>query len=110
MLVSWKISLIITFHWNKLILSKSSEPSKINGNRILSWLSNRIKSYAIFVYKDFIKRINPYFKKYSIIPCSVDLTLFNNLDNNQTRKRLDLDGETRYTSFSSSFGEVVKNV
>lgn len=42
--------------------------------------------------------------------CSVDLTLFNDLDNSRLCKRIDLDGETRCTSFSSSFSDVVKNV
>lgn len=96
-----KIPVVTTFHG-----------SDINNfsNKIISFFVQLLSRKTIYVSKRLLNNsiyINP--SKTCVIPCGVDLTLFESMDSSEARKKLGLKLQGNYILFSSSFNYKVKN-
>mgnify|MGYP006090812939 CR=1 FL=1 len=75
--------------------------------RIISFLTYLLSRKSIFVSKQLSNKIRV--KKPKIIPCGVDISLFNEIDKIEARKKLGLSLTNKYILFSSTFDKRVKN-
>ena len=75
--------------------------------RIFSLLTYLLSRKSIFVSKQLSNKIRV--KKPNIIPCGVNISLFNEIDKIEARKKLGLSLTNKYILFSSSFDRRVKN-
>lgn len=89
---------IITFHGTDISSKK---------NRKFSIFADKLASHSIFVSDKLSKSIRS--KKYSIIPCGVNLNVFKMTDRAVARTELNLSNEYIYILFASSFDNSIKN-
>ncbi len=75
--------------------------------RIISFLTYLLSRKSIFVSKQLSNKIRA--KKPKIIPCGVDISLFNEIDKIEARKKLGLSLTNKHILFSSNFNNSVKN-
>lgn len=93
------VPVVITFH---------GSDAYINYVKILSKIAARLSAFNIFVEGKIKDRIKDH-KKYSIIPCGVNLDNFSPMGKKFARDLIGLDSEKKYILFSSSFDNDVKN-
>jgi N-acetyl sugar amidotransferase len=95
------VPVIITFHGSDINLRY------IN---ILSSISSLFASWRIFVSQKLYDKIylKPK-KRFSIIPCGININEFNPIDKLTARKELNLDLNKKYILFASAFDNKVKN-
>jgi len=93
-----KKAVIITFHG-----------SDVNYKRIrcFSWIASRMSATNIFVAKEMLQ-LMPAPNSY-IIPCGVDMELFQPISQSEARKEFGLNSDKKYILFSSGFDNAVKN-
>ena len=96
-----KIPVIITFHGSDI---------NINKNYKWSFIASRLSSKNIFVHKNQPKKLKVMLNEKDIIPCGINLKIFQPKDKVALRKKLDWDQKKVYILFSSSFDKPVKNV
>ena len=96
-----RIPVIITFHGSDI---------NINKNYKWSFIASRLSSKNIFVHKDQPKKLKVILNEKDIIPCGINLKIFQPKDKVALRKKLDWDQKKVYILFSSSFDKPVKNV
>ena len=96
-----KIPVIITFHGSDI---------NINKNYKWSFIASRLSSKNIFVHKDQPKKLKVMLNEKDIIPCGINLKIFQPKDKVALRKKLNWDQNKVYILFSSSFDKPVKNV
>ena len=96
-----RIPVIITFHGSDI---------NINKNYKWSFIASRLSSKNIFVHKDQPKKLKVMLNEKDIIPCGINLKIFQPKDKVALRKKLDWDQKKVYILFSSSFDKPVKNV
>ena len=84
--------------------------SDINNPKVLpfSKLNMLLSAYSIFVSEKTQKKANLK-KNYALIPCGVDVHLFNIADKQAARVLLHLDATKKYILFAGSFTNQVKN-
>ena len=100
--------LIITFHGNDVNPIITNGKTR-NFNRLLSKFASWNSDYSIYVNSDFIEKMNVTQKKYSVIPCHVDLDIFYQIDKQIARDQIGFSEEIKYILFSSSFDIPIKN-
>jgi glycosyltransferase involved in cell wall biosynthesis len=94
-----KTPVVITFH---------GSDGNVLQIRLLSKIAAAISQFNIFV-SDRIQKLIKENKRYSIIPCGINLAVFYPIDMKVARDKLNLKPEKRYILFSSSFTNSVKN-
>jgi len=94
-----KTPIITTFHGSDI---------HISWVRILSYITMLLSNYNVFVSEYLVKILKPR-KKFSVIPCGIDLDLFYPLDKNDSRDKLNLPLNSKLVIFSSSFNNKIKN-
>lgn len=94
-----KTPLIITYHG-----------SDLNNKyvRILSNLASYSSDFLIFVEQSMAKKIN-FKKKFSVVPCGVDLDFFKPIGKKEARLKLGIKEDEKLLLFSSSFDNEIKN-
>ncbi len=92
------VPVIITFHGTDISNKK---------NRKYSIFADKLARYSIFVSDQLSGFIHS--KKYSVIPCGVDLSLFKLTEQIAARTELGLSNEFIYILFASSFDNSIKN-
>lgn len=92
------VPVIVTFHGTDISNKK---------NRKYSIFADKLARYSIFVSNKLSRFIHS--KKYSVIPCGVDLSLFKLTDQIAARAELGLSTEFIYILFASSFDNSIKN-
>ncbi len=93
-----KIPVVVTFHGCDINVKK---------NRYFSKIADNLSKESIFVSPDLAFLLHK--KKPIIIPCGVDLEVFNIIDKLKARRELNLSLDKKYILFSSSFTNEVKN-
>ena len=100
--IQMKVKVVITFHgsdiWNRYV-------------RKISLLASYLSDWNIFVSK--VQRdtsIGFRSKKSCVLPCGIDLEIFQPLDQVSCRKKLGLDTEKKYVLFASGFTNKSKKV
>jgi glycosyltransferase involved in cell wall biosynthesis len=100
--------LITTFHGNDV--NPIITGGKLhNINIFFSKIASLNSDYLIHVNSSFIDKINLPKKKYSIIPCQVNLETFYQMNKENARNQLGFSNEVNYVLFSSSFDIGIKN-
>jgi glycosyltransferase involved in cell wall biosynthesis len=94
-----KIPVITTYHGSDLNLQK---------NIFFSKLSIFLSIHNIFVSTEFIIK-NAVNRKYSYLPCGVNLSLFKPINNYLAREQLGFAKDKKLVLFSSSFSNEIKN-
>jgi glycosyltransferase involved in cell wall biosynthesis len=92
---------VVTFHGSDVNLFK---------NNLISSLVSFSAGWCIFVASKLYNNI--FFKpkkRYSIIPCGVDMDVFYPKEKNEARRKLGLSDQKRYILFTSAFSNKVKN-
>ena len=72
-----------------------------------SWLSVKLSKQNIYVSQQLWNKKKS--KRFSIIPCGVDINIFQLFDKTEARKKMGLSPNKRYILFSSRFDNMVKN-
>lgn len=90
---------IITYHGSDIHFIK---------NRILSYFSSRLAVFNILTNLS-QKNLLKLSKDFALIPCGIDLNLFQPMDKRACREKLNLKEDRKYILFSSSFKKKVKN-
>ena len=90
---------VITFHGSDANLPELKYYSK---------LAAKLSKYNIFVSEKIQKRIDGN-KRYSIVPCGINLDTFYPIVMKTAREKLNMNPEKKYILFSSSFTNTVKN-
>lgn len=90
---------IITFHGSDINEFK---------NRILSRLAYRFSSFSIFVHDEMAKKAKA-IKKFDIIPCGIDLSVFKLENKQHCRAILNINEGSKIILFASTFNNPVKN-
>ena len=96
-----KVPVITTFHG-----------SDINKGGIISFFSRisiRMSKHNIFVSPLLLKKSAYHGKNVSVIPCGIDVSLFQPSDKKVAREALGWDEDSKYVLFSGSFDNAVKN-
>jgi teichuronic acid biosynthesis glycosyltransferase TuaC len=94
-----KIPVVITFH--------GSDVNKPTVHKF-SKLASKLSSFNILVEKSFKKKLG-LTKKYTVMPCGVDLDVFTLLDKTIERKKFSFTDAEKIILFSSGFDNKVKN-
>lgn len=96
-----RLPVVCTFHGSDLYERKK---------RLFSSQAVRLSKYAIYVSEG-IRKIGIRVKKndHSVIPCGIDLSLFQPVEKGDARKKLGLDPLKPYALFSSQFHREIKN-
>lgn len=94
------VPVITTFHGSD-INNKST--------RFISYIAALFSRFAIFVSSKLLNKVPLKSKKFCIIPCGVDRSIFTFMDKNTAKKKLNLSLEKHYFLFTSSFTNAVKN-
>lgn len=97
-----KIPVIVTFHGSDI-----NKPA----NKLISTLVSLISTHSIFVSQQLRTKMLFSGKKFTILPCGVDRSIFFPIDKNKAIKQLKLDklAPGNYILFSSAFDNSVKN-
>lgn len=77
-------------------------------NNILSIICSRLSSFNILTNHSQISHLKIK-KKFEILPCGIDLSIFKPMDKNSCRKKLGWKIDKKYVLFSSSFSRPEKN-
>jgi len=98
--IGLKIKLIITYHGDDInsILS-----------RVLFYPQLLFAYHSIFVSQTLLKKVKLNLKKFSVIPCGVDLNIFYPRDFRQSRSYFKMDLSKKYILFPSSKYNLGKN-
>lgn len=85
--------------------------SDINDKKVfpLSKMAMRLSAWNIFVSQKTIEIAKPK-KKYSLLPCGIDLSDLQLTDKQEARKRMNLQNDKKYILFAGAFDNTVKNV
>ena len=94
-----KAPVVITFHGSDAYLPMV---------RLLSRIAARLSRFNIFISDNVQDKIKGN-KRYSIVPCGINLDVFYPIDMKIAREKLDIETEKKYILFSSSFDNSVKN-
>ncbi len=94
-----KVPVVVTYHGSDI-----NDPKAFRFSRI----AMRLSSWDIFVSRKTIETARPQ-RKYTLLPCGVDLTDLQLTSSVEARCRLGWDQEKRYILFSSAFDNAVKN-
>lgn len=94
-----KVPVITTFHGSDIHQKNI---------RKLSWMAARLSAHSILVEKSFIEKLNLK-EKYTVLPCGIDLQVFNPIAQDEARKQMALNQHEQLVLFSSSFDNKVKN-
>lgn len=94
-----RVPVVTTFHG-----------SDINDKKVLplSKIAMRLSAWNIFVSKKTID-IAKQKKKYSLLPCGIDLSELQLTDKQEARKRMNLQNDKKYILFAGAFDNAVKN-
>ena len=94
-----RVPVVTTFHG-----------SDINDKKVLSLskMAMRLSAWNIFVSKKTIDIAKPK-KKYSLLPCGIDLSDLQLTDKQEARKRMHLQADKKYVLFAGAFDNAVKN-
>ena len=84
--------------------------SDINDKKVLhlSKMAMRLSAWNIFVSQKTIEIAKPK-KKYSLLPCGIDLSDLQLTDKQEARKRMNLQNDKKYILFAGAFDNAVKN-
>ena len=84
--------------------------SDINDKKVLrfSKIAMRLSSWNIFVSRKTMEMANPK-KKYSLLPCGIDMTDLQLTERNEARQKLNLTEHKKYILFAGAFDNAVKN-
>jgi teichuronic acid biosynthesis glycosyltransferase TuaC len=93
------VPVVITFHGSDINVTKI---------KYLSRMAAVLSQHDIFVSDKLHDKIRGS-KKYSIIPCGINLDSFYHIDKKEAREKLNMDPAKKYILFSSSFTNAVKN-
>lgn len=98
-LLQFNLPVICTFHGSDVHFKQY---------RVFSFLVSRLAVHNILTN---IKQISllKLKNRYSVIPCGIDMNLFQPMDRRACRQKLKLKEDRRYILFSSSFNNSVKN-
>ncbi|MBR0072235.1 MAG: glycosyltransferase family 4 protein [Bacteroidales bacterium] len=96
---------------NKVPAVTTYHGSDINERKVLrfSKLAMRLSAWNIFVSQKTLEIAKPS-KKYTLLPCGIDLTELQLTDKQEARRRMHLDADKKYILFSGAFDNKVKNV
>ena len=94
-----KIPVITTFHGSDINIAK---------NRPFSYMASKLSVENIFVHENQPLKIN-YRNEIHLIPCGVDTEIFFPIAKNEAREKLKLDKNKKYSLFTGSFMNSVKN-
>ena len=94
-----KIPVVTTYHG-----------SDINDRKALpfSKMAMRLSAWNIFVSRKTLEIASPK-KKYSLLPCGIDLSDLQLTKKSEARRRMDLDAKKKYVLFAGAFNNLVKN-
>lgn len=73
-----------------------------------SMMAVRLSAWNIFVSKGILEKAKPA-KKFSLLPCGVDITGMERVDKEEARRRMGLAQEKKYVLFAGAFDNEVKN-
>ena len=93
-----KVPTIVTFHGSDINLLKV---------RVISYIAHKLANKSIFVSERLALKLGV--KSPTTIPCGVDLEIFKPFNKQYARTVMNLDSNTKYILFSSSFNRKVKN-
>lgn len=84
--------------------------SDINDKKVLpfSKMSMRLSAWNVFVSQKTLEIAKPK-KKYTLLPCGIDLLDLQLTEKGEARKRMGLDANKRYVLFAGGFDNEVKN-
>lgn len=84
--------------------------SDINEKSLLPYskLAMLGSAWNVFVSRQTMEVVRPK-KKYSLMPCGIDITDLQLMDKNEARKRMGLSADKRYVLFAGSYDREVKN-
>lgn len=84
--------------------------SDINDKKVLpfSKLAMRLSAWNIFVSRKTLEIAKPR-RKYTLLPCGVDLTDLQLTEKQEARRQMHLDADKKYILFSGAFDNAVKN-
>lgn len=94
-----KLPVVVTFHGSDVA---------VRFNYLLSLLTSRLSAFNIVVIGDFVKKMRLK-RKYAVVPCGVDLSVFKPIPKNLARSSMQLDPDEKIVLFSSRFNNPVKN-
>lgn len=96
---------------NKVPAVTTYHGSDINDRKVLrfSKLAMRLSAWSIFVSKKTLGIARPK-RKYTLLPCEIDLTELQLTDKQEARRRMHLEAEKKYILFAGAFDNKVKNV
>lgn len=85
--------------------------SDINDKKVLTFskLSMKLSAWNIFVSKKTLEIANLR-KRYTLLPCGIDLSDLQLTEKNEARRKMNLDAEKEYVLFAGAFDNAVKNV
>jgi len=94
-----KVPVVTTYHG-----------SDINDKKVLplSKMAMRLSAWNIFVSQKTIEIAKPK-KKYSLLPCGIDISNLQQTDKQEARERMHLQNEKKYILFAGAFNNAVKN-
>lgn len=84
--------------------------SDINDKKVrpFSRMAMRLSKWNIFVSRKTMELVRPN-RKYTLLPCGVDLSDLQLTDKNETRRKMDLSESKKYVLFAGAFDNAVKN-
>lgn len=84
--------------------------SDINDKKVLpfSKLAMRLSSWNVFVSRKTLEIAKPK-RKYSLLPCGIDLTDLQLMERQQAKQQMHLDVDKKYILFAGAFDNAVKN-
>lgn len=95
-----QVPVIITFHGSDI---------NIHQNKKYSYVAARMSKHNIFVHELLSYKIRYFKANKHIIPCGVDIDIFRPIDKDEAKNIIGLRADKRYSLFSSSFDNPVKN-
>ena len=94
-----KVPVVTTYHGSDINDKKALPFSK--------W-AMRLSAWNIFVSRKTLEMAKPK-KKYSLLPCGIDLSDLQQTEKSEARQRMKLDANKRYILFAGAFDNAVKN-
>ncbi len=94
------VPVVVTFHGSDINLA---------ANRLISAVASVLSSAGIFVSRQLINKMPFKSKSSKVIPCGVDLDVFQRVDKALARRELGFSESDNYVLFSSAFENSVKN-
>ncbi len=84
--------------------------SDINDRKVLrfSKMAMRLSSWNVFVSRKTMEIAKPK-KKYSLLPCGIDMSDFQLTEKTEARQRMNLRNDKKYVLFAGAFDNTVKN-